>query len=203
MSLSHSGAVNSTVVNLMPKVMFYFLEVEIPDEVMEHAFCDLMIGGVCAWQVVCISWSWWLLFFAVWRNTVIVVRVHSKIIRRFRNGKSIAMRHRPNCWWYIRINKCWLFLHGHTILNTGHHTQITVSTVIARHPPNKGHSKQHTMSFSIHPCIEFGWAHSAAHVCCQFLSWSPTLQPKYKKYAFFIVGVNKHFLETNVTFPQT
>jgi len=35
-----------------------------------------------------------------------------------------------------------------------------------------------------------------------FLSWSPALQPKYKKYAFFIVGVIKHFLEANVTSPE-
>ena len=47
MSLSRSGVVNSTVVTLMPKVLPYFLEVEIPDGVIELAFCDLMIGGVC------------------------------------------------------------------------------------------------------------------------------------------------------------
>jgi len=41
------------------------------------------------------------------------------------------------------------------------------------------------------------------HTCgAQFLSWYPTLQPKYKKYAFFIVGVIEHFLEVNVTSPQ-
>jgi len=38
----------------------------------------------------------------------------------------------------------------------GYHTEITVSTVIARHPPNHGQSKRHTASFSIHPGIEFG-----------------------------------------------
>jgi len=93
----------------------FFWKFEIPDEVNELLFCDLVIGGICAWRVPRISWSWWLQFFAVWRNTVFVVRVHSKIVRRFRNRKSIAMRHRPNFWWYMRIHKCWYFLHGHTI----------------------------------------------------------------------------------------
>jgi len=78
------------------------------------------------------------------------------------------MRHGPNCWWYIRIHKCLFFLHGRAILNRGHHTEITVSTVIARHPPNHGLSKRHTTSFSIHPRIEFGWTRSAAHVWCPF-----------------------------------
>jgi len=41
-------------------------------------------------------------------------------------------------------------------LNKGPNTELTVSTVIARHPPNHVHSKRHTASFSIHPCIEFG-----------------------------------------------
>jgi len=49
-----------------------------------------------------------------------------------------------------------IFFHGHTILNRGHHTEITVSTGFARHPPNYGHSKWHTTSFSVHPRIEFG-----------------------------------------------
>ena len=50
-----SGVVNSTVATLMPEVLPYFWKFEIPDEVIELAFCDLMIGGVCAWQVLCIS----------------------------------------------------------------------------------------------------------------------------------------------------
>ena len=134
-----------------------------------------MIGGVCVWQLVCISSSWWLLFFAVWRNTVFVVRVHSKIDRRFRNRKSITMRHRPNCWWFIRIHKSWLFLHGHTILNRRHHTEITVSTVVARHPPNHGHSKRH-MPFSIHLRIKFGRIRTAAHMRCQFFVLKTEIQ---------------------------
>ena len=153
----------------------------------------LWLGGVCAWQAVCISWSWWLLYFTVWRNTVIVVRVHSKIVRRFRNGKFIAMKHRSNCRWYILKNKCWFILHGHTILNMEHHTQITVNTVIARHPPNHWHSKRHTTSFP------FTYQHTCG---AHFFPCSPTLKPKYKKYAFFIVGVIEQFLEANVTSPQ-
>jgi len=40
------------------------------------------------------------------------------------------------------------------------------------------------------------------HTCgAYFLSSSPTLQPKYKEYVFFIVGVIEHFLEANVTSP--
>jgi len=46
----------------MPKVLPSFWKFEIPDEVIELAFCDRMIGEICAWQVVCNSW---LLFFAV------------------------------------------------------------------------------------------------------------------------------------------
>jgi len=46
--------------------------------------------------------------------------------------------------------------------------------------------------------------HIVQHTCgAHFLSWSPTLQPKSNKYAFFVVGVIKHFLEANVTPPQT
>jgi hypothetical protein len=41
------------------------------------------------------------------------------------------------------------------------------------------------------------------HTCgAHFLSWFPSLQPIYKKYALFIVGVIKHFLEANVTSPE-
>jgi len=37
--------------------------------------------------------------------------------------------------------------------------------------------------------------HVVQHTCgAHCVSWSPTLQPKYKKYAFFIVGVIRHFL---------
>ena len=143
-----------------------------------------MIGGVCAWQVVCISWGWWLLFFAVSRNIVFVVRVHSRIVRRFRNRKSIAMRHRPNCWRYMRIHKCWSF-HGHTILNRGQHTEITVSNLVARHPPNHGHNKRHTTSFSIHLRIEFGWTHSAAHVWCPFFVLVPYLTAEIQEIWLF------------------
>jgi hypothetical protein len=48
-----------------------------------------------------------------------------------------------------------------------------VSTVIARHPPNHGHSRRHTTSFSIHPRIKFGCTRSAAHVWCQFFCPGP------------------------------
>jgi hypothetical protein len=90
-----------------------------------------------------------------------------------------------------------IFFHGHTILNRGHHTEITVSTVISRHPPN---GKQRPFPFT-HALglVE----HIVKHTCgAHFLSWSPTLQPKSKKYVFFVVGVIEHFLEANVTSPQ-
>ena len=177
----------------MPKVLPSFWKFEIPDEVIELAFCDLMIGEFCAGQVVCNSWSWWLLFFAVWRNTVFVVRVHSKIVQRFRNRKSIAMRHRPNCWWYIRIRKCWFFLHGHANLNRGHYTEITVITMIARHPPNHGHTKRHTTSFSTHPHIEFGRTHSAAHVWCPLFVLVPYLTAEIQGICLFYSWSNRTF----------
>jgi len=42
--------------------------------------------------------------------------------------------------------------------------------------------------------------HLVQHTCsAHLLSWSLSLQPKYKKYAFFIVGVIEDFLEANVT----
>ena len=154
--------------------------------------------------LVCIYWSWWLLFFAVWRNTVLVVKIHSQIVRRFRNRKSIAMKHRPNCWRYSWIHKCWFFLHGHNILNRRYHTEITVSTAIARHPPNHEHSKQHTTSFSIHPRIQFGWTRSAAHVWCPFFCPGPLPYSRNtkKNMPFLIVGVIENFLEANVIAPQ-
>jgi len=49
-----------------------------------------------------------------------------------------------------------LIFYGHTILNRGHHTEVTVSTVFPRHPPKHGHSKRNTTSFSVHPRVEFG-----------------------------------------------
>ena len=143
-----------------------------------------MIWGVFVWQVVCIFRSWWLLFSAVWRNTVFVVRIHSKIVWSFRNRKFIAMRHRQNCWWYIRI-KCWFFLHGHTILNRGHHTEITVNNVVT------GTLKIMGTPNGIQRPFPFTYALSLnEHVMQQtsfanFLSWSPALQPKYKKYVFY------------------
>jgi len=167
----------------------FFWKFEIPDEVVELAFCDLMMGGVCAWQVVYISWSRWLLLFAVWRNAVFVVRVHSKIVRRFRNRKSITMRHRQNCWWYIQIHKCWFFSFGHTILNKGHHTEVTVSTVIDRHSPNHEHSRQYKPPFPFTHALSLD-NHAVQHTCgANFFFWPPTLQTKYKKISFFIVGV--------------
>ena len=152
----------------MPKVLPYFLEVW--DPWWGH-WARLLWSY--DWRSLCLASSLHLLkLMAVWRNTVFIVRVHRKIVRRFRNRKSIAMRHRPNCWGYIRIHKCWVFLHGHTILNRGHHTEIRVSTVIARHSPNHGHSKWHTTSFSIRPRIEFGCTRSAAYVWCPYV-WCP------------------------------
>jgi len=45
--------------------------------------------------------------------------------------------------------------------------------------------------------------HVVQHTCgAHFVTRSPTLQPKYKKYAFFIFEVIEHFLEVNVTSPQ-
>ena len=182
-----SGVVNSTVATLMPEVLPYFWKFEIPDEVIELAFCDLMIGGVCAWQVLCISWSWWLLFFVVSRNTVFVVRVRSKSCTELQ--EQDVHHHEAQAellMVYSDTQVLIFFLHGQTVLNRGHHTEITVSALIARHLPNHGHSKRHTTPFSIHLRIEFGWRRSAAHMWCPFfLSWSPTLKPKCKKYAFF------------------
>ena len=150
-----------------------------------------MFRDVCAWQVVCISWRWWILFFTVWRNTVFLFRLHSKIVRRFRKRKSIVMRPRPNCWWYIRVHKRWFFLHGYPILNREHHKGITVSTVIARHPPNHGHSRRHKTSFSIHPRIEFGWTRTAAHVWCSFFVLVPYLTGEIQEICLFYIWSNR------------
>jgi hypothetical protein len=97
------------------------------------------------------------------------------------------MRHRPNCWWYIRLHKCWFFLHGRTILNREHYTEITVSTVIARHPPNHGHTKRHKTSFSIHPRIEFGWTRCAAHVWCPLFVLVPYLTVEIQEICLFYI----------------
>jgi len=35
-----------------------------------------------------------------------------------------------------------------------------------------------------------------------YLSWSPSVQPKYKKNDFFLVGIIEYFLEANVTSPE-
>jgi hypothetical protein len=54
------------------------------------------------------------------------------------------------------VTQVLIFFYGHDILNGEHNTEITVSTLIARHPPNYGHFKGHKTSLSIHPRIEFG-----------------------------------------------
>jgi len=101
------------------------------------------------------------------------------------------MRHRPNFWWYIRIHKCWFFLHGLTILNREHHTEITVCTLVARHPSNRGHSKWHTTSFSIHLRIEFGWTHSVAHVWCPLFVLVPYRTAEMQEMCHFYCWSNR------------
>jgi hypothetical protein len=109
------------------------------------------------------------------------------------NRKSIAMRHRLNCWWYILIQKCWFFLHGHTSLKRGHHTEITVSTVIARHPPNHEHSKQHKTPFSIHQRIGIGWTRSAPNMWCQFFVLVPYLTAEIQVICLFYSNRTLHW----------
>jgi hypothetical protein len=78
-----------------------------------------------------------------------------------------------------------------TIFNRGHHTEITVSTVIGMHPPNHGHSKRHTTSFSIHPRIEFGRTRSAAHVWCSFFVPVPYLTAEIQVICLFYTWSNQ------------
>jgi len=52
----------------------------------------------------------------------------------------------------------------------------------------------HALSFDEHIVQQTCAAH--------FLSWAPALQPKYKKYAYFVVGVIENFLEANATSSQ-
>ena len=63
--------------------------------------------------------------------------------------------------------------------------------MIARHPPNHGHSKWHTTSFSIHPCIEFGWTHSAAHVWCPCFVLVPYLKAETQEICLFYSWSNQ------------
>jgi len=98
-----------------------------------------------------------------------------------------------------------IFFHGHTILNRGHHTEIRVSTVIARHPPNHGHSKRHKTSFFIHPRIEFGWTRCVAHVWCPLFVLVPYLTVEIQEICLFYIWSNRtlprgknHFCE-NIT----
>ena len=128
--ISRSGVVSSTVLTLMPKVLHYFLKVRNPcsghwDRLLwSYDWTSLCLAN-------CICCNWWLLLFAVWRNTVCFVRVHKKIVVNIRNRKTIAIKHMPICWWYIRIQNCWYFLHGHTIWNREHLTELTTNNVIA------------------------------------------------------------------------
>ena len=56
--------------------------------------------------------------------------------------------------------------------------------MIARHPPNHGHSKRHT-SFSIHSRIEFVWTCSGAHVWCPFFVLVPYLTAEIQEICLF------------------
>jgi hypothetical protein len=60
--------------------------------------------------------------------------------------------------------------------------------------------KQHSFPFTHALSLD---EHVVQHTCgAHYLSCSPTLQSKYKKYAIFIVGVIENFLEANVSSPQ-
>jgi len=83
------------------------------------------------------------------------------------------------------------FLHGHTILNRRHHTEITVSTVIPRHPPKHGQAKQHATSFCIHQRIEFGWTRSAANVWCPFFVLVPYFTAEIQEICPFYIWSNQ------------
>ena len=87
-------------------------------------------------------------------------------------------------------------------MNRGHHTEITHSAVVARQPKTMGTPNGIQRPFPFTYALSLD-EHVVQHTCVvHFLSWSPTLQPRYKKYAFFIVGGIENFLEANVTSPQ-
>ena len=61
-----------------------------------------------------------------------------------------------------------------------YHTQITVSAVISRYPPNRGHSKRYTASISIHPRNPFEWTLTVAHGLGSFCVLVPYLTAEIK-----------------------
>ena len=62
--------------------------------------------------------------------------------------------------------------------------------MIAKHPPNQGHSKRRT-SFSIHPRIEFGWTRTVAHVWCPFCVLVPYLTAEIQIICLFYSWSNR------------
>ena len=96
---------------------------------------------------------------------------------------------------FLEADGCCSLLFEETLSTSSEY--IAKLSVIAIHPPNHGHSKRHS-PFPFTHAFSFN-EHVVQHTCgAHFLSWSPNLQPKYKKYAFFIVGVIRRFLEANV-----
>ena len=128
------------------------------------------------------------------------VRIYSKIVRRFRNRKSIAMRHRPNCWWYIRIHRCWFFLHGHTILYRGHHTEI--SQYCDCEAPSKPWALQTAYNVLFHSPTHRVWMNTQCNTRVAPIFFCPGPLPysrNTRNVPFLIAGVIEHFLEANIT----
>ena len=163
----------STVVSLMPKVLPYYLEVRDP-------WWGARFLWSYDWRSLCLASSLHLLkLMAALLHCLKKQSSSSEYTAKLSGDSGTGS---PSPWDTGRIadgifgyTSVDFFLHGHAILNTGHHTEITVSTVIARHPSNHGHSKRHITSLSIHPRILFGWTRSVAHVWCPFFVLVPYL----------------------------
>ena len=119
----------------------------------------------------------------------------SEYIAKLSGGSG---RGRPSPWGTGRIADglfgytivCF-FLHGQAILNRGHHTGITVSTLVARHPPNHWHSKRHTTYFSTDLLIAFVWTRGSAHVWCPFFVLVPYRTVEIKETCLFYCWSNR------------
>jgi len=161
----------------------FFWKFEILDEVIELALCDLMIGGVCAWQVVCISWSCCSSLFDKTLSS------SSEYIAKLSGGSGKGS---PASWGTDLIADG---IFGNTSVDfffmdipfwvgdTIQKLQSVLWLLGTLQTMGTSNGKQRPFPFTYALSLD---EHVVQHTCgANFLSLSPTLQPKYKKYAFF------------------
>lgn len=140
--------------------------------------------------------------------------MNRKIVRMLRKRKSFAMKHIPNCKYYVRVTKCQSFFEDVPFYRKLH-TAITVRTVMVRLLLKGTYSKQHSVVSLRNPNTKVGWIRCAIRswfsflilVPLPFFGWSNwTLTSQIKCHSsenkwdfFFLFGRNPKFVKNIYT----